>query len=90
MPRKSKNYEEVREILVNKITEIFETTRVLDETSSLDDFTIKDLENILRLLEDVKSNVNTFSRLIMGQMREDIKSMNLVQNKKIRINRGVK
>jgi hypothetical protein len=48
------------------------------------------LENILRLLEDVKSNVNTFSRLIMGQMREDIKSMNLVQNKKIRINRGVK
>lgn len=90
MPRKTKNYEEVREILVNKITEIFETTRVLDETSSLDDFTIKDLENILRLLEDVKSNVNIFSRLIMGQMREDIKSMNLVQNKKIRINRGVK
>ncbi|CIP43870.1 Uncharacterised protein [Streptococcus pneumoniae] len=90
MPRQKKNFEEVREILVNKITEIFETTRVLDETSSLDDFTIKDLENILRLLEDVKSNVNTFSRLIMGQMREDIKSMNLVQNKKIRINRGVK
>lgn len=90
MPRQKKNFEEVREILVIKITEIFETTRVLDETSSLDDFTIKDLENILRLLEDVKSNVNTFSRLIMGQMREDIKSMNLVQNKKIRINRGVK
>ena len=90
MPRQKKNFEEVREILVNKITEIFETTRVLDETSSLDDFTIKDSENILRLLEDVKSNVNTFSRLIMGQMREDIKSMNLVQNEKIRINRGVK
>ena len=89
MPRKTKNYEEVRGGFVDKVTEVFET-KILDDTSSLDDFTIKDLENILRLLEDVKSNVNTFSRLIMGQMREDIKSMNLVQNKKIRINRGVK
>ena len=87
MPRQKKNFEEVREILVNKITEIFETTRVLDETSSLDDFTIKDLENILRLLEDVKSDLNTFSRLIMCQMRESIKNMD---QKKIRINRGVK
>ena len=57
--------------------------------STLDNFTIKDLENILRLLEDVKSNLNTFSRLIMGQMRESIKSMDLVQNKKIKINKGV-
>ena len=68
MPRKTKNYEEVRGGFVDKVTEVFET-KILDDTSSLDDFTIKDLENILRLLEDVKSDLNTFSRLIMCQMR---------------------
>jgi hypothetical protein len=86
MPRKTKNYEEVRGGFVDKVTEVFET-KILDDTSSLDDFTIKDLENILRLLEDVKSDLNTFSRLIMCQMRESIKNMD---QKKIRINRGVK
>lgn len=86
MPRKSKNYEEVRREFVNKVTEIFEE-KILDDRSSLDDFTVRDLENILRILEDLKSNVNTFSRLIMCQMRENIKNMD---QKKIRINRGVK
>lgn len=86
MPRKTKNYEEVRGGFVDKVTEVFET-KILDDTSSLDDFTIKDLENILGLLEDVKSDLNTFSRLIMCQMRESIKNMD---QKKIRINRGVK
>ena len=86
MPRKTKNYEEVRGGFVDKVTEVFET-KILDDTSSLDDFNIKDLENILRLLEDVKSDLNTFSRLIMCQMRESIKNMD---QKKIRINRGVK
>lgn len=86
MPRKTKNYEEVRGGFVDKVTEVFET-KILDDTSSLDDFTIKDLENILRLLEDVKLDLNTFSRLIMCQMRESIKNMD---QKKIRINRGVK
>lgn len=86
MPRKTKNYEEVRGGFVDKVTEVFET-KILDDTSSLDDFTIKDLENILRLLEDVKSDLNIFSRLIMCQMRESIKNMD---QKKIRINRGVK
>lgn len=86
MPRKTKNYEEVRGGFVDKVTEVFET-KILDDTSFLDDFTIKDLENILRLLEDVKSDLNTFSRLIMCQMRESIKNMD---QKKIRINRGVK
>lgn len=86
MPRKTKNYEEVRGGFVDKVTEVFET-KILDDTSSFDDFTIKDLENILRLLEDVKSDLNTFSRLIMCQMRESIKNMD---QKKIRINRGVK
>lgn len=88
MPRQTKSYYQVREEFVNKVTEVFET-KVLDDVSTLDNFTIKDLENILRLLEDVKSNLNTFSRLIMGQMRESIKSMDLVQNKKIKINKGV-
>lgn len=55
--------------------------------STLDDFSIKDLEHILRLLEDVKSNLNTFSRLIMGQMRNKIKSIDLEQTKKIKINK---
>lgn len=90
MPRKSKNYEEIREEFVNKVTQIFEDTDVLDDVSTLDNFSIKDLEHILRLLEDVKSNLNTFSRLIMGQMRNKINSMDLEQNnKKIKINRGV-
>lgn len=90
MPRKSKNYEEIREEFVNKVTKIFEETNVLDDVSTLDNFSIKDLEHILRLLEDVKSNLNTFSRLIMGQMRNKINSMDLEQNnKKIKINRGV-
>ena len=86
MPRKTKNYEEVRGGFVDKVTEVFET-KILDDMSSLDDFTIKDLDNILRHLEDVKSDLNTFSRLIMCQMRESIKNMD---QKKIRINRGVK
>ena len=55
--------------------------------STLEDFSIKDLEHMLKLLEDVKSNLNTFSRLIMGQMRNKIKSIDLEQTKKIKINK---
>lgn len=88
MPRKSKNFEEVREDFLNKIEEIIET-EVLEENVVLDDFTIKELEHIIKLFEDTKSNFNIFSRLLMNKMREKIKSMenNKEQTKKIRINK---
>ena len=87
MPRQTKTYYQVREEFVDKVTKIFEAKILDEDTSRLDAYTIKELEHILRLLEDLKSNVNTFSRLIMCQMRENIKNM---EQKKIRINRGVK
>ena len=87
MPRQTKTYYQVREEFVDKVAKIFEAKILDEDTSRLDAYTIKELEHILRLLEDLKSNVNTFSRLIMCQMRENIKNMD---QKKIRINRGVK
>ena len=90
MPRKSKNFYEAQQDFLEKITKIVEIG-VLEETVVLDDFSIKELEHIIRMFEDIKSDFTTLSRLLMNEMRERIKHMNdKEQTKKIRINRGVK
>ena len=90
MPRHSKNFKQAQADFCDKITQILETT-VLDETVVLDDFSIKELENIIRMFEDTKSDFTTLSRLLMNEMREKIRNINdKEQTKKIRINRGVK
>lgn len=90
MPRQSKNFKQAQTDFCDKITQILETT-VLDETVVLDDFSIKELENIIRMFEDTKSDFTTISRFLMNAMREKIKHMDdKEQTKKIRINRGVK
>ena len=90
MPRQSKNFKQAQTDFCDKITQILETT-VLDETVVLDDFSIKELENIIRMFEDTKSDFTTISRFLMNTMREKIKHMDdKEQTKKIRINRGVK
>lgn len=90
MPRYSKNFKQAQTDFCDKITQILETT-VLDETVVLDDFSIKELENIIRMFEDTKSDFTTISRFLMNAMREKIKHMDdKEQTKKIRINRGVK
>lgn len=90
MPRKSKNFYEAQQDFLEKITKIVEIG-VLEETVVLDDFSIKELEHIIRMFEDIKSDFTTLSRLLMNEMRERIKHMNdKEQTKKIRINRGAK
>lgn len=92
MPRKSKHFEEAQEDFLNKITEIVETG-VLDETFLINDVSIRELEDIIRKFENIKSDFTTLSRLLMNAMREKIKNMDdKEQTKKIRINsnRGVK
>ncbi|HFU3962075.1 TPA: hypothetical protein ACGO3G_001922 [Streptococcus suis] len=89
MPRKSKNFYEAQQDFLEKITKIVEIG-VLEETVVLDDFSIKELEHIIRMFEDIKSDFTTLSRLLMNEMRERIKHMNdKEQTKKIRINKGV-
>lgn len=88
MPRHSKNFKTAQTDFCDKITKILETT-VLDETVVLDDFSIKELENIIRMFEDTKSDFTTISRFLMNAMREKIKHMDdKEQTKKIRINKG--
>ena len=74
MPRQSKNFKQAQTDFCDKITQILETT-VLDETVVLDDFSIKELENIIRMFEDTKSDFTTISRFLMNAMREKIKHM---------------
>ena len=75
MPRKSKNFYEAQQDFLEKITKIVEIG-VLEETVVLDDFSIKELEHIIRMFEDIKSDFTTLSRLLMNEMRERIKHMN--------------
>ena len=90
MPRKSKHFEEAQKDFLNKITEIVETG-VLDETFLINDVSIRELEDIIRKFENIKSDFTTLSRLLMNAMREKIKHMDdKEQTKKIRINRGAK
>lgn len=90
MPRQSKNFKEAQTDFCDKITEIVETG-VLDETFLINDVSIRELENIIRKFENIKSDFTTLSRLLMNAMREKIKNMDdKEQTKKIRINRGVK
>lgn len=84
MPRKSKNFYEAQQDFLEKITKIVEIG-VLEETVVLDDFSIKELEHIIRMFEDIKSDFTTLSRLLMNEMRERIKHM----NDKEQINKGV-
>ena len=90
MPRHSKNFKEAQTDFCDKITEIVETG-VLDETFLINDVSIRELEDIIRKFENIKSDFTTLSRLLMNAMREKIKNMDdKEQTKKIRINRGVK
>ncbi|VPQ93199.1 Uncharacterised protein [Streptococcus pneumoniae] len=88
MPRKSKHFEEAQEDFLNKITEIVETG-VLDETFLINNVSIKELEDIIRKFENIKSDFTTLSRLLMNEMRERIRNTDdKEQTKKIRINKG--
>lgn len=88
MPRKSKHFEEAQEDFLNKITEIVETG-VLDETFLINDVSIRELEDIIRKFENIKSDFTTLSRLLMNAMREKIKHMDdKEKTKKIKINKG--
>lgn len=90
MPRHSKNFKTAQTDFCDKITEIVETG-VLDETFLINDVSIRELEDIIRKFENIKSDFTTLSRLLMNAMREKIKNMDdKEQTKKIRINRGVK
>lgn len=82
MPRKSKNFYEAQQDFLEKITKIVEIG-VLEETVVLDDFSIKELEHIIRMFEDIKSDFTTLSRLLMNEMRERIKHMNDKEQTKI-------
>ena len=88
MPRKSKHFEEAHKDFLNKITEIVETG-VLDETFLINDVSIKELEDIIRKFENIKSDFTTLSRLLMNEMRDKIRNIDKEQTKKIRINKGV-
>ena len=88
MPRKSKHFEEAQKDFLNKITEIVETG-VLDETFLINDVSIKELEDIIRKFENIKSDFTTLSRLLMNEMRDKIRNIDKEQTKKIRINKGV-